>query len=298
MKSLPLVKSLTVMALAAGMLALPLTLRMPNPWYSPAVNELHEASHATLFALLTWLFIVVLRRLAPHRSPLMALAVAMGVALLLGIAIEWIQPYVGRDRSWVDAERDAMGIVAAGAAYIAVISRRRVALMAGLVTLALLLWSHEAVLWVLRDEIARNQAFPVVFDANSHWSRRFAHGDKASLEFAPPAPARLTLPAGRRWPGLSIHNTVRDWHGYTHLNMSLLVLGDKAVPMGLNVYPQHTNRPLWYKPLLLAPGHHRLRLEMPPEVAASGEIRHVKLYAISPLAEGATLQVARIWLDD
>ncbi len=211
-----------------GILALlsltPFVVKMPG--YSPFWLAMNNSAHALLFLVLT-LGVAVAFKLPVSftRKPLLLWAGLAGALLALGLSIEIVQPYVGRERSLEDLWLDVLGIGAGTAFYWAwhLARVRWLAVGAGLLCLAL---AAMVPLKMLKWQWNLYKQLPLVcnFESTcpgvggvSHGSMRRANA--ASDGVWPSNKTRygiVSYPVAP-YPGVGLGMISTDWRGYSEV---------------------------------------------------------------------------------
>ncbi|HEY0941733.1 MAG TPA: VanZ family protein [Steroidobacter sp.] len=211
----------------------------PVPGDTRWIRTLHNSAHAPIFGCVALLSLVVIRaqpRFATWR-PAKQYAVALAVALSLGLLTELLQLPAGRDASLQDALNDVIGAVALLGLFAVFDEQvrllrhgravRAVAAVIGIVALAV------AAAPVTRAAIKyqqRDQRFPVLADFTERYDRYFILQQWA--QFSPARmPSRWTSKAGERamhvrlldgpYPGMDFIELPPDWSGYSTLAIDL-----------------------------------------------------------------------------
>lgn len=269
-------------ALLLTLLALPLLYRIPNPLNSPLLNEVHELSHTALFFLVELLLLFALHY-RWQMQPIKALLIASCATLSAGLGIELIQPFLDRTSSWLDMQRNLLGVIAANCAWLAMQSyldnARRSALLG--VAIATLLISGAGVYPWLIAQYKRDQTFPVLMDFEDKSLYRYADGAaRGNLQIRPlpdshagdgPG-ARLFMPGDAQWPGMRVNNPYPDWSDYRKLKFDVYHSGRSDAVLGLNIYSAQSKRKPWgYKAFEILEGHNHLEFDLPTATAAGDE---------------------------
>ncbi len=274
-------RSFALLGLILTLLSLPLFARMPNPLNNPLLKELHEASHALLFFGVGGILLLLVKW-RTHWGPLRCLVTVVPLCIALGAAIEWIQPALGRHRTWLDMERNALGVIAAGGVFLAFQSgitwRRRIG--AAALAIAALIWSGNQVFPWLKAQYLRNKQFPVIMDFDYSALLPYVEnvaGGKVRVEPAPGPwmggqgnSAKVLMPGKAQWPGIRIFSPYPDWSGYRRMKFDIFFEGPPA-DIAINIYTAQRGRKPWaYKQFQLRDGSNRLKVDLPhSEKAAS-----------------------------
>lgn len=201
----------------------------PDWMSSPLVRALWDFGHIVFFALL----IFTAQAFVNLQRPAAWLLVSAGAALV-GMGIEWLQVFFGRDASWQDVGRNLIGV------WIGLFwgqpSTRRVRFMR-LVSLLLLMPSLGQlgqITW-LHSYTARQ--FPLLTDFESKVDAARAHGRVSlSTEQYAHGRASLKITLDRRfYSGTGLHYLLGDWRGYRYLTMELFNPEPAALPMVVRI---------------------------------------------------------------
>ncbi len=267
-------RSIALVGLILTLLSLPLFARMPNPLNNPLLKELHEASHALLFFGVGGILLLLVKW-RTHWGPWRCVASVVVVCLALGAGIEWIQPFLGRHRTWLDMERNALGVIAAGGVFLALQSnmtwRSRVG--AAALAVAALVWSGNQVFPWLKAQYLRNKQFPVIMDFDHDALLPYVENVAGGKLHIGPAPrswidghknaAQAFMPGRAQWPGIRILSPYPDWSGYRQLKFDIFFNGPPA-EIAINIYTAQRGRKPWaYKLFHLREGTNRLSVNLP-----------------------------------
>lgn len=269
--------------LIAALASLPLFVYVPNPYNSILLHHLHNWGHSFLFFGFHLLNLFVVRNLCirylqqPHI--LLTMATASLISFGLGIAIEFVQPFVGRDFSWLDAGRNGLGIIAANGAALALLpetQQRRVKAVGTLVAIsALILSLLPAAPWAYAY-LLQAQAFPVLNDFENPYINKHvvaASGAEIDIINAPEQwlgnqgkVARIAMPQEKRFPGMQLRNPKLSWLGYSTLTFDAFSPDKMNHLMAVNVYSaEKQRRPLLHHKITLQPGLHTYRVPLPAQ---------------------------------
>lgn len=188
-----------------------------GPWTSAAprfFNELENLGHPVAFALLGTLLLRqghALQRLSPAKRYL----IVMTALTTLGGLVELVQAFTGRDPSWRDVLANAAG---AGIA-VAWDARRMPNLRTWSTTLLLLLLAMvlTPLLWTTAAYVHRSHFAPRI------WSE----GSRLTMQFA-----NFTY---GEYPGITIHEPLRDWRKYEALVVMVENPGDRPAHVTVSV---------------------------------------------------------------
>lgn len=264
-----------IILMFAALAALPLLWQLPNPTNEAWVRQLHDAGHVPLFALLQGLAIWWLHRIRHPRLPIALLVLASAfLTLLLGAAIEWVQPFINRSASWRDLKLDALGIaIALGvyACYCWLPKRWRLMGCGLIVFVGLTITVYSPIIWFHATSRAK-QAFPVLMNAELTKDPRVRgrRAGRVRLARVPSAwqggagrAVAVRLPADAHLPGWSLVEMPRDWRGYSTLAFNVWSEADEAVKFGVNLYSRlNKQRLLGVTVVHLQPGANEIALPL------------------------------------
>ena len=283
---------LLALSIALGLTAaLLLTVQLPGDDYF--TRALQNAGHAALFALLTIVALPIVSGHPLFELPLKSPSVLLFVfaCLGLGIIVEVAQSFIGRQPSWQDVLLNMAGVGIGLAALTGLQQRlgpgRRLGATA-VGTLLLAASFTEPALWWYR-QLQRDRQFPVIADFESPWVNRFSRAAYGARVDMVPAPAtwsenrshtaRLVLPDGGLWPGLTITEVHPDWRRYQTLSFDIFSEQPQPFYLFLRIDDKHHNHrheDRFNRRLHIAPGvnHYTISLE---EVRQAPRGRHMDM---------------------
>ena len=210
------------------------------PGHGLWVAELSDSAHGPAFAIVTLLLIALLRRVPGRNASILRdYSLAIAGALLLGALVELMQLATGRDASFSDLGRDALGALAAAGLFTlfdprvrALPSRRStrlIGLLVGIVSTAI---AVAPLVITGAAYLQRHRSFPTLVDFSSPLSTYFLGVYSAVTVEREALPN--TLPGGRQgsiglharlagnkgW-GLALWEPYPDWRGYQQLAVEL-----------------------------------------------------------------------------
>jgi VanZ family protein len=222
--------------LAAVLLFVPLPI---SPNY--VGRTLENAGHTPLFLIATLILLIVLRHdFHIEGARLYAYAGLVGVGA--GALSELIQKPLQRDASWEDVLADAVGAACALALYALFDGRARkttraAALLIALVCAAMYL---APIVSMTRAYLYRNGHFPVLADFSSSTELYWVVGFGVNRELARGA---LDVDFDSDvFPGVSFHEPVPDWRGYTTLVIDVENPAAEPLTLGVRVHDRHHGR--------------------------------------------------------
>ena len=260
--------------LLAGLAAsAPLFLHLPNPLSRPFYQAVHESAHVVVFFVVQIACFYLCRRGFPtwHKA-LWVLSGAL-TALVLGAAVELIQPFLQRSASWQDMLRNTLGIMCASAllGLLYLQGWRRLlsalTLIGGLAVTAkpIWIWGHS--------ELAVRKQFPVLANGECTAVNRLIQPIRqAELSF-PLTPTNLDpsnkviqaiIPKDQRWPGISFRAPYSNWQGFTHLQVDLKNLSGTDERYSINFYSIINNKlAMAIETFTVAPGAQTVKVPLP-----------------------------------
>ncbi|VAW88427.1 hypothetical protein MNBD_GAMMA17-2251 [hydrothermal vent metagenome] len=202
-----------------------------------AVMKTMDAGHAFAFILLSGLFYLAVEPYGEWR----AIVFSMVISVLLIVAVELVQPYVGRTASFADVQMGLLGVFLALSGII--VWRRQSRQLFKVVHLLLLVltlvWVVQPALSEWRAVWLRDQQFPVLGGFESDLEKRLwkAHGIGTSTSFSGKhvvvgSKSLKTKTTDSTWSGVRYSAGDQDWRGYQFLNIELYNAGK---PFKLNI---------------------------------------------------------------
>ncbi len=285
-------RDVTIAVLVAAAIILVVSFA-PLPDNTRFDGETHDFAHVLVFGLMGYVLARTLRRVpARPRGRGLVAAIVLGVGLLAGIGTEYAQSLLGGVASWGDVGRDVLGSALGFLVVIAVESAtpRRLQFAIGAVVAGSLFVAATPLAQMLLDYRARAALFPVLFDAVAPRALAFIEpsGDHTdNTDTARSFPPGLSVPLQRGpWPGVTLAEPVRDWHGWRALSIELVNPGDTALPLVVRVNDRaHDNRfeDRFNRDIMLGP-HSRQRFEFPiADIEAAPQGRRMDLGQIDKL---------------
>jgi len=219
-------------------------------------RSIKDSGHTLVFTLATYL---LLGALHAHFTPRgwrfgSVIAAGFGLAFVTGVAIELLQPLVGRNASFLDIWYDLLGTAAGILLFSARVQLTSLVTRMSLTLLAVLVMSISVILPAYYWHLERTQKalFPVLFDFEASWQSEFirprfgAHfgrvrapaGWAGNTSFV----ARLDIAQGA-YPGLDFEHLPADWRGYDHLYLDVFSKQPAPVSMTLRIHDHaHTQQ--------------------------------------------------------
>jgi len=222
-------------ALALALLVSPLLLIGGVGEASPrSLSMAWDFGHTILFALLTLGILGAIFQRAKASWGL--LWATIGVAVALAIAIEWVQGFVGRERSWTDVALSLAGVALAlpftPQAKVR-FPQQSLALLRLVIGVAVILPIIIPIARYIADERAMSRGFPVLSDfATRIQATRWEV--TAAAEWLPGEPGEHTgalaiAAAPNRTTSWRLAYFEPDWRGFTQLAMRLQLEGPPVV---------------------------------------------------------------------
>jgi hypothetical protein len=251
----------------AALLFVPISNDYRALWFS----AFQDACHIPLFAMLTWALI----RFCWPRSSLSVI----GALAVTALAVELIQPLVGRSASALDLFFGLVGIACA-AIWLA---RSwplwwRVAWILILVT-----WPIVHTGPVMVDAAWAWWKFPLLAGDNSPWPARRWYLQGASIPNARPG-MQLAFAANEHGSGAILLPIMRDWRGFRTLEVDFEFEGEPlllliSVRDGKQLPPELPRFDLWRR---YPPGQHHVRIDL-AELERGGSFPPIDLSRVQSL---------------
>ncbi len=187
-----------------------------------------NAGHFFLFAALIWLLIT--QTTVYQLSGLKMLLVSLLFGAVIGVIIEILQYYVGRNMQWFDVFTDMLGALSGFLAVQLTLSAERRLLKKRLIILFLsiiLFIVAYPSLRIIRDNFKMASNFPVLSNFEQYADiERFQQGHVRRFEmdtnvFVEGRASALIEFAAGEYPRVLLEAVAPDWRGYRFLNMSI-----------------------------------------------------------------------------
>jgi hypothetical protein len=221
----PLTFLVTVLALVTVLLLVPLPLDpLMRNWFALTSTAENFAHPLAFWWLTAQLYPVVRNRIQPAS---LAYAMTLLLAVVFGAAMEFFQSLVGRDASWSDVRSDALG-----AMFALALQMRNDASSSGhapwrisatVIAASLAVAATFPLAWTCTAYVLRWQAFPTLWSPDALFAKRFSYWEQDDF------------------PGLVIHEPVRDWRGYSALQVTIRSLRDSGTEVRIRVHDQRHN---------------------------------------------------------
>jgi len=216
-----------------------------------------DASHTIVFALATYLLLLILLPEKPSKIHVLGLCI---FCFFIGLLIELIQPYFGRERSIIDAYNDLAGCSAAGflyaCRYVETLKHKRLLrIAAGTLLVSGFFFPISNMLTLFQ----RNYSAPVLVNFDRAWESSLidAHsGAKVEIVAVPeqwPAiknqatnknhVAEITFLNNYKYPTLSVSNFYSDWSSYASLSFDVFSRQEEDLQLVIRIHDvSHQNR--------------------------------------------------------
>ena len=232
------------------------------PGSQRVASGLHDATHGTWFAIVTWLVAGFVRRFV-GRGATVVIAALLGIAIAVGTEV--LQKFTGGDPELGDVCFDVVGMCAALFAWGAreELLPKRIGIGIAVVLLVASLWPAVR---PLRVEHARDSIAPELVRFDSALLRDMTYSTSVTQVVDAPAGWEITgqvlkvTLADEQWPGMSIVGPISDWRGYLQLDVDLFVDGTAPMPIWISVRLDHAPVPHVYREFECAPGRCHLVL--------------------------------------
>ena len=245
--------------------------------------------HVAVFFLASHLLLDVLRDWIGQRR-LRLIGIAL-FCLGIGVGIELIQPYFGRDRSLLDLLYDGVGIGAALLFHLANEVRKKV--FRGLGCIVLILSAMQPVYFGTMV-LARSWAVPYLAGFERFWEQdiwRAQEDSSAQIEANPAGGHWLRVEMQRgAYPGVAFPEIHHDWQGYRSL--ALRVFSPQAQTLTLRIHDKKHNNDYddrYNQRLSIQPGINDLVIPLNDVASAPknrrmdlSQIQNLMLFAVSP----------------
>jgi VanZ family protein len=254
--------------------------------------HLVNSGHAFVFGLGAYLLMLIFSTPSAYKQVLFWAI----FAFLLGVLVELLQPYFGRQRSIVDAYYDLLGSVAAACWFISSSSHfsqsRRFYFRLFAVLLILSSLVYPGYRLYIQKQVDQNE--PVIANFESFWWANIMWANnKARLERVK-APkdwsneswvGRITFTKGARYPGISFAYIRPDWRSYDYLEFDLYSTHTTDFSLALRVHDlehqnQHHDR--YNKLLAIKPGFNFYSISI-ADIKESPRTRELDLMQVKDL---------------
>lgn len=251
--------------LVLGIVLLALAFTSPlSPYAARSLRHGWELGHIFLFAILTFLFFYYPAKRFPRSHRFFYITLLS--TLLLGLAIEFIQMYVGRDFSLGDLGFDLIGSLTALCCLIAggaLVINRWLSRAVTVLTAVLGIYAIAPVLFAVVDEVNMGRSFPLLADFESTLEVDRWQGDVEIVNLLSSRGEEkvLRIPLSTtHYSGVSLSYFPRDWRAYKQLSfeffnpdrrpldLTIRIHDNKHYDLGKGDYDDRFNRVLEVMP--------------------------------------------------
>lgn len=229
-----------------------------------------DSLHTPVFLVSTYILMRAIKLALPAKRDSAGLVIGLAslLAFLCGLGIELIQPFFGREASFLDVWYDLLGICAAALIYAARVTKTSRYKRIVLISLALLLASIALIrpayyLWVEKQQ---EQVFPVLFDFETNWQRELLSAPTgARYSFversekwaeASGSVLKLEMESGD-YPGIRFSHFNANWSAYSSLQLTLFSKSASAFDLALRIHDSRHNQQYedrYHKNITVPPG--------------------------------------------
>lgn len=182
-----------------------------------------NSGHTFLFILTSISIAFLLYPSRTKLSPLWFYCCVFIISVLFGASLELIQSVVGREASWHDLLRDALGALIGLCLFLVYKFRdagsnqvlTRIALFAAVAVLAI---DMAPLTRLSLHYIERTMAFPTVIDPESDWASSFIRRQRGM------------------YPGLAVIEPEPDWSAYNELSFDVDSTSVRKLQLGLRIH--------------------------------------------------------------
>lgn len=194
-------------------------------WWRQAANS----GHVIIFLLFSFVLYNYLGHLRQHQARLKTYAVIIIVGMLMGVVVELIQHFTGRELAAVDLLTNFFGLLA-GLCLVEVyrqsehLKGRPVRVLLVVSSLILILVSVMPLILLTISYIERNQAFPVIADFDAQWKSAFIafnHSRLDEMDGRGQDGMHWVTFEPAEYPEISVIEPVPDWTDYDRLLVTL-----------------------------------------------------------------------------
>lgn len=261
-------------------------------------GPLHDSAHAFAAYLCTALLISLLK--SEQQTTGFRLAQIGGSLFATGIAIELIQPALGRSASFTDIYYNFVGIVCA----LAVSASRQLnpvpKACVRVISLALLLSSLTVPAIGAATLSKRNQAIPSLLNFEDSWQRRlYRAGGSANLSLISKPKGwenastalKVDFPT-TKYPGVSVPHVFPDWRNYHFLKLSIFSKNQDTIALTIRIHDKkhnHSYEDRYNQRFEIQPGTNDIEIELSAVQHAPkarqmdmGEVTGLAMFAAQP----------------
>jgi hypothetical protein len=224
------------------------SLFVPLPPLGRRMRSVLNLLHAPAFALLAVIAATLVQRVSRGRRTL-ALAGIWAALSVLGIVIESLQGFFGRNPSWADAGANALGAGAGLLFWSAPRVDARLTRAAMSIT-GLLLVAVASIdpLSDILDEVEQQHALPLVASFEnarelSRWEHTPAARIALSSEYTTHGSGSLRVTFGtEQYSGVTMVWPPRDWRPYRRLRLDVTLAGKSPLDLVIKIYDREHRR--------------------------------------------------------
>ena len=230
-----------VLVLAVMVMLMP--IEVEGLWW----RELFNSAHVIIFTVVAYVLLLHLKSNPDSSVNKSAYLFTVLLGLALGVMVEVVQGFVGREMSLQDLYRDLCGLIAGASLATITTSQKHaqspaVVIIFLLVFIGALLFGAFGLLQMSSHYIQRHEAFPTLTELDQGWSSSFVRFDQA--EFVTTVRAaneqrdnyfRMLFKPGK-YPGISVIEVEPDWSGYRSLHFDVVSQQDDEISLTLRVH--------------------------------------------------------------
>ena len=230
-------------------------------WWRQAANS----GHVIVFFLFSFVLSSYLGHPARYTGRVQSYAAIILAGMLIGIGVELIQHYTGREASVADLLTDLLGLVSGLCLIEAFRLGKRprympVRVVLVMTSLTLIVVCIMPLLLLSVSYIERNKAFPVIADFGADWREAFIKFNQTKLHVkddSGQSGVHWVTFEPTQYPGISIVEPVSDWTEYDRLVVTLYSNYEHKVRVTVRIHDavhnqSHSDR--YNKSLAVEPG--------------------------------------------
>lgn len=214
-------------------------INLPGIHQYYTLAELQNTGHFVVFAFLA---IIMYLLLETNRYCQNQWWLCFGIAVFLvglGLSIEFVQGFLGRDPSWRDLSLDTRGALC-GLVFMVAYKSRKSWLYS--VVLLLLISGLYRLAITASSEVQAYKAFPLMADFDQSPLNMFIHDVNYSLAIDtttewPNNDSQVAIVdfGERTWQGITVKPAVKDWSGYNYLVLDAFLPFDFTIPLTIEI---------------------------------------------------------------
>lgn len=231
---------LTVLAMTSGFIAL---MFIPFSQGTLFIRELFNSGHVLVFFLLSLSLCYLLDRHKLASHSLNKYLYVLISCLIIGLLIEVLQSFTGRETSWDDMLRNVYG-TAAGLVFAHARSRQGIARLAySLVTVLIVIIGIAPIFPLSASYYQRNQVMPEVFSFNADWAKPFLVFQHARILPGETTGLSSVIFEAGKYPGIELLEPVPDWSQYKKLKVKVNSTNSNILDLQIRIHDlQHNNQ--------------------------------------------------------